>query len=122
MNDLVRIVDIYKTPTEEIRKNRIKFYCLRKKAGETIANWMNRVQNSIDCCKYPMFMIEFLLIDRFICGLINTEATIIQSAKTWSLERIVECFLEQNDDDAANVTVKSELVNTLNFINLIITV
>lgn len=109
MSDSARVVDCYKTPTSAIRKNRMKFYCLRRKGGESIANWLSRVQASIKCCKYPTFMIEFLLIDRFICGLINSEMPTIQLANTWSLKRIVEYFLEQDVDDSVSVTAKSEI-------------
>lgn len=95
MSDSVRLVDLYKTPSEEIRKNRIKFHHLRRNSRESSANWLSRVQKAIDRCKYPSFMIEFMLIDRFICGLIQTETSTIQLASTWSLQQIAEYFVEQ---------------------------
>lgn len=115
MSNSVGVLDLYKTPSNEILKHRKRFYGLRRKGNEPIPMWLTRVQNSINCCKYPTFIIEFLLIDRFICGLINTETATIQLANTWSLKRIVEYFLEQNVNDTVNIIVKSEPVSTSNF-------
>lgn len=117
MSGSVRVLDLYKTPKHEILNNRKKFHHLRRKRDETIADWLERVQNSIDCCKYPKFIIEFLLIDRFLCGLINHEMATIQLANTWSLKRIMEYFVEPNANDAGNVATNSELVSTLAFVN-----
>lgn len=111
MSGAVRVTDLYKTPTDKIRKNRSKFYHLRRQGNESLANWLSRAEGVINRCGYPSFMIEFLLIDRFICGLDNTEMATIQLADTWSLQRIAEYFVRQNVGGTANATVQYEEVN-----------
>lgn len=109
MGDFVGVLDLYTTPSDVILKNRKRFYGLRRKSDESPTIWLKRVQNAIKRCNYPS-LIEFFLIDKFICGLINTEKEAIQSASTWSLKRIAEFFSESNVDDKA--------VSASNFITL----
>lgn len=92
MVDIVCDLDLYKMPMDEILQNRFEFYEFKREAGEPIQQWLNRIQNCISCCDYPAFIIEFLLIDRFICGLSKTEMEIIRSAGTWSFKQIIERF------------------------------
>lgn len=87
--------DLYKSPSNEILRNRRAFYGLQRKKHERMQQWLKRVQSSIRRCEFPK-IVEFLLIDRFVCGLNNTELKTIQSVHTWTLKRLVDMFLSQN--------------------------
>lgn len=87
--------DLYNVPKSEILQNRKAFYGLQRENNETIEKWLKRVQNCISHCEFPMF-IEFLLIDRFVCGLDSTEMKIVQDTVTWSLKQLLDHFLNRN--------------------------
>lgn len=95
MFDITRKQDLYKTPKKEIIKIRKAFYDLKRRKNEPTDKWLKRVQKCIDCCDFPIFM-EFLLIDRFVCGLSKAEIEIILKTETWSLEQLLENFLNRN--------------------------
>lgn len=87
--------NVYKTPTNEILRNRRTFYGLQRKNHEQVPQWLKRVQTSVRCCEFPT-IIEFLLIDRFMCGLNKSELKGIQSVRSWTLKRLLEWFLTQS--------------------------
>lgn len=85
---------LYSVPSKVILQKRKDFYGLRRKKRESTNQWLNRIQKGINCCKFPSF-VEFLLIDRFVCGLDAVELKTIQSAnKSWTLKQITELFLD----------------------------
>lgn len=87
--------NVYKAPSDAILLNRRAFYGLQRKRREPIEQWWKRVQSCIRCCEFPT-VIEFFLIDRFVCGFYNSELKTIRTVHSWTLERIMETFLTQN--------------------------
>lgn len=121
MFDIKRERGLYKAPKKEILKNRKAFYELKRRKSETTDKWLQRIKKCIDCCDFPMF-IEFLVIDRFVCGLNKTEMEIILNTEAWSLKQLLENFLNRNGDKVKNgrskrnvstPPVDSESVSTL---------
>lgn len=111
MSGAVLMMDLYKTPTDQIRKSRRKFHHLRRQSNESLANWLGRAKRAVNRCRYPSFMVEFMLIDRFICGLNNTEMATIQLSNTWTLQQIAAHFVEQTVNVAANAAVQYDEVS-----------
>lgn len=91
----------YKSPSDDILMNRQEFYFLHRQNDESVANWLNRVKNRVNCCKFPKFMIEFLVIDKFVCGLTDTEMVTMRCAMTWSFKQILEYFSNENVEKIA---------------------
>lgn len=98
----------YKIPSKNIRKNRKVFYGLKKKRGELIEKWFDRVQSRINCCEFAK-LTEILLIDKFFCELGNDELKSFQGSENWSLKQLNEYFFGQNID---TVRISSHLANT----------
>lgn len=98
MFDIIRKQVLYEAPKKEIVKNRKVFYELKRREKESVDKWLQRVQKCIECCDFPEFM-EFLVIDRFVCGLDNTEMEIILKTAAWSLKQLLEHFLDQNESN-----------------------
>lgn len=95
MAEIDSISHVYKIPSKEIIANRRKFYRLKKKDDEQIEAWLERGQTQIKCCEFPK-IVEFLLIDKFMCELKKNEIEFIRSAvDTWSIERLHEHFGKQ---------------------------
>lgn len=120
MVDTAQKWDLYKAPKDKILENRKAFYGLQRKCNEPTDKWLKRVQNCISRCEFPIF-VEFLLIDRFVCALNKTEIGIIRGTDTWSLKKLLECFLDhtgstnKNDKPDSNVSARildSESVST----------
>lgn len=104
---------MYKTPSNAVLTNRKMFYGLQRKRREPIEQWLKRIQNCIDYCKYPS-TIEFLLIDKFVCGLNKCELEIIQSAQNWTLKQLLEHFLIENTDfkhSETNSTINEYIIS-----------
>lgn len=77
---------LYKIPTNDILDNRREFYGLKRKAGETIEKWLNRVYSHIEECDFPK-SVEYILTDKFICELNATERELIRKADiNWSVK------------------------------------
>lgn len=91
-------LDLYKLPQNEILHNRVEFYGLKRETTDTIEQWLNRVQTCIIGCDLPTIVIEFLLIDRLICGLNTAEMDVIRRSGSWSLKQIIERFGYQKGD------------------------
>lgn len=127
MSDTTWKRHLYKAPKKEIIQNRKTFYDLKRGKNESTDEWLKRVQKCISSCDFPIF-VEFLLIDRFVCGLNKTEMQIILNTETWSLKQLLEYFLNQNintecteksDTADRNVSARamdSESVNVLKYI------
>lgn len=86
---------VYRTPSNEILRNRRTFYGLQRRIQEPVQQWLKRIQTGIRGCEFPK-IIEFLLIDRFVCGLNSTELKSIRRVHTWTLKQLMEMFLTQN--------------------------
>lgn len=104
--------DSYKTPSNTVLKNRREFYSLQRKRREPTDQWLSRVKSCIRHCEFPT-TIEFLLIDRFVCELNGAELKIIQSANTWTLNQLLECFLDKNND-TGNIEANSAVDENVN--------
>lgn len=87
---------VYSIPSKVILQRRREFYGLRRKKYEPIDKWLNRILNSINCCKFSSFM-ETLLIDRFICGLDAAELKIVQCVNTWTFKQLTEFISNQKN-------------------------
>lgn len=92
-------LDLYEIPLNEILQEHREFYGLRREFGESIEHWLKRVQDFLRHCEFPTIIVEFLLIDRFICGLNSSELRTIQSvSKSWTLKQLLEHVLDGNID------------------------
>lgn len=104
-------LNLYKIPSNEILHKRIEFYDLKRGIGETVEQWLNRVQSSILSCTFPTITNRFLLIDRFICGLSRDEMQIIERAGTWStLKQLMAMFADQEDGPSRNRDISVDTV------------
>lgn len=95
MVDSVCDWNAYKAPSNQILRNRREFYGLQRKAHEPVEEWLKRIQSTISCCEFPT-IVEFFLIDRFVCGLNRNELETIRCIHNWTIERLVEMFSSQN--------------------------
>lgn len=109
MVDSSSSLSLYKVTEHETLKNRRAFYDLRKKFGESMDGWLKRVQICIGVCGFPAIIMEFLLIDRFICGLNANEVKTIQYMDTWTLRQLIE----YNFDEDVKVD-HNQLMNSVN--------
>lgn len=115
---------IYEIPSKEIFRNRRAFHDLWRKNDVQTASWLQQAQSSIRRCEFPTNVMEFLLFDRFVCGLNANELKSIQSVnESWTLTQLFEYFVDksieanlkidehvnQNEDISLDV-VKSEPV------------
>lgn len=104
MVDSNSTISAYKIPSHEILKERRKFYGSRKEVGESVERWLKRVQLCIDYCEFPKGIIEFLLIDRYICELNDNELKAIERVDTWSVEQLLRYYLnDQNVKHTASI-------------------
>lgn len=99
--------NLYKTPKKDILQNRQAFYDLKRETNESNDKWLKRVQSCVNNCEYPIF-VEFLLIDRFVCGLNSADMEIIRQTETWSVKQLLDYFLDQNATGNANKNQKSK--------------
>lgn len=76
---------LYKIPSDEVLGNRSEFYGMSRKTGETIEKWLYRVFSHIDGCDFPK-SVEYILTDKFVCGLDSDEREFIRKADpNWSM-------------------------------------
>lgn len=92
-------LDLYKIPSIEILRNRQIFYGLWRRSDDKTRTWLDRVESSIRHCDFPTIIVEFLLLDRFVCGLSASELSSIQIVKeSWTLIQLLEHFFDGNVD------------------------
>lgn len=103
MVELIGNLDLYKIPSEEIRQNRKIFYSLHREDDEQITPWLDRVQSSSNRCGFAKFA-NFLIVDRFICGLKHSELNFLDSSNSWSLKRLKNLLTNQD--------IQTEFMNT----------
>lgn len=83
-------LDLYKIPSDAVLKHRKEFYSLARRKNDQTKIWLNRVQEHIKHCKFPK-LVEYLLIDRFVCELNRAEKNSIRAvAETWVLKQLSE--------------------------------
>lgn len=112
MVDTIYHLDLFQIPSEQILRNRQTFYGLLRKSDNETSNWLKQVQNCIRHCEYPKIIMEFLLIDRFICGLNTSELKIIQGASQyWTLKQLLEHILDENIDDIGHIVTNNSAAN-----------
>lgn len=107
-------LDVYKIPSNEILKNRREFYGLRRKDVDETTIWLKRVEYYIRRCEFPTIFVQFLLVDRCICGLNNTELATIQNANNWTLNKLLDHFANPNFDFenvGPNISINNDKVN-----------
>lgn len=111
MVDSVCDWNAYEAPSNQILRNRQAFYSLQRKAQESVDEWLKRIQSTIRCCEFPT-IIEFLLIDRFVCGLNRNELVTIRCGQSWTVERLEETFTSENikNDPSESNAVGSEYI------------
>lgn len=103
--------ELYSVPSKPILQKRKDFYCLRRQKRESTTQWLDRIQKCIKCCKFPSF-IEFLLIDRFVCGLDATELkTIEKENKSWTLKQLMELCSERKTIENRKINTNGALPN-----------
>ena len=109
MVDTVFSLDLYQIPSKEILKNRREFFGLWRRSDDEISAWLKRVQNCIRRCEYPTIILEFLLFDRFVCGLDADELKSLRSVnKSWTFKQLLNHFSDKSIDTGhieANLTV-----------------
>lgn len=78
----------YKIPSDDsVIENRKLFYSLQRKNSETICKWFNRLQNSIDGCKFGAKNDSYF-IDKFFNELNEREIEKLGRAKKWSKAKL----------------------------------
>lgn len=102
----------YRVPSDGIQRNRRVFYGLRRKSDETISQWLNRAQSYISHCEFSTYK-EFLLIDRFVCGLNANELESIKNVnKTWTVKQLLKHV--NSDIDSRPIAAELVIDNSIN--------
>lgn len=92
MTESIDDSELYKIPSDAVIKHRKEFYALVRKKDEQSKVWLNRVQKQMKCCKFPK-LVEYLLIDKFMCELNHDEKNAIRIASgIWSVKQLNEYF------------------------------
>lgn len=92
MTEAISAVDLYKIPSDTVLKHRKAFYDLWRRSDDDTTAWLNRVRKCIRRCKFPK-LIEYLLIDKFVCELNRDEKNSIRkAANTWSFKELNKYF------------------------------
>lgn len=63
---------LYQTPSDAVLQNRRTFYSKQKLKDEPMTQWLWRIRDCIVGCEFDALS-EFLLIDKFICELVDTD-------------------------------------------------
>lgn len=90
--------NFYETPSEAILQNRRAFYLSQKENAEPIAQWFYRIRQSTRSCNFGTLN-DFLLIDKFICGLDSDEVQWIRQTDMWSLDQWINAIIDQINKD-----------------------
>lgn len=108
--------NLYKTPSDEILRQRKAFYGLFGRPDDHARRWLNRIQCQFNRCDFPpMISREYLLIDKFVCGLNSVETELMRNISTWTLLELTEYFKNANtniESPSSLATVKYEFVST----------
>lgn len=105
-------LDLYKTPSAKILRERKEFYGLWRRCDYQIPEWLNRVQSHFNRCEFPaLISLEYLLIDKFVCELDHNEKECIQSEDTWTLTKLNEFFVHRKMTTETDIADKNINVN-----------
>lgn len=101
--------DYYQIPSDKILQNRRAFYTLWRRCDDGTERWSKRIQSCIRRCDFPMIIMEFLLFDRFVCGLDDDKLKSAESVnKSWTLKQLLEFYADKNTDVARTGPMKSK--------------
>lgn len=105
---------LYKVPSIAILENRKQFYALKRETDERTETWLKRIQWHIKRCAFPK-IIEFLLIDKFMCELNFNEMDFMRHMEAWTLNQLLEYFADDKIVDGqwmndANIMVNQNIV------------
>lgn len=118
MVDAVLNLGSCKIPTCDILRHRNEFYRLQRSTDDQTTAWLEQVQSCIRRCEYPTIFMEFLLFDRFVCGLNAKELkSILCENKSWSLTQLLEHFSNESNDNIEATSTADQNVNQSNVIS-----
>lgn len=83
----------YEIPTDAILEHRKFFYSTQKEATEPVAEWFCRIRNVIEHCEFGDFS-NFLIIDKFFCGLNDDAKRWLRKTKTWSTDQLYQEIID----------------------------
>lgn len=75
--------NFYQTPTDTVLQHRNAFYSIQKETTETVANWFCRIRRATEYCDFGDLG-DFLVIDKFFCGLDDDAKQLLRQTNTWS--------------------------------------
>lgn len=105
-------LNLYKTPSNEVLRKRKEFYGLWKKNVDQTTEWLNQVQSQINRCEFPTLISrEYLLIDKCLCELDDSEREFIQSVNTWTLTELNEYFVHRKKETDSTTADTNNQVN-----------
>lgn len=84
---------LYTLPSISVLENRKQFYGLKRESDERTQSWLKRIQWHINRCAFPK-IIEFILIDKFMCELNFNEVEFIRRIETWTLNQLLDYFAD----------------------------
>lgn len=79
---------VYKTPTAAAFYHRQQFHATQKVPNESISDWFKRLQNYVANCEFEQIS-DYMLIDKFVSGLNETDFKKISQVATWTVEELV---------------------------------
>lgn len=79
---------LYKTPTVAAFHHRQQFHATQKVLNESISDWFKRLQNYVTKCEFEQIS-DYMLIDKFVSGLNDTDFEKISQVATWTAEELV---------------------------------
>lgn len=85
----------YETPNDTVLQHRTAFYSIKKENTEPAADWFGRIRSVIEQCDFGN-MDNFLIIDKFFCGLDNDTKRLLQKTKVWSVEQLYQTITHPN--------------------------
>lgn len=98
---------LYTIPSSTILENRKLFYALKRESDERTQTWLKRIQWHINRCAFPK-IIEFLLIDKFMCDLNFNELEFTRRIETWTLSQLYEYFVDEQFADGLMIDSSQE--------------
>lgn len=119
MTEIARISQkFYQTPAESVLQSRKVFYLSYKVKKEPVLEWLRRLKTCIDGCDFGP-LVDFLLIDKFLCELDTDELHELNSIGAFTFDRLLEVledqtiYIENNPNDVATFTEQSNDSNEI---------
>lgn len=79
--------NFYQTPTDTVLQHRNAFYSIQKETTEPVVDWFCRIRGAIEHCNFGD-LDNFLVIDKFFCGLDDNAKRLLRQTNTWSAEQL----------------------------------